>query len=253
VTVSGPADADLMASLQGCLAQQGATFVACAELRGVPADARQGFPRGVAIGVALDAAVIAGIGGGPTPAYADEYERANALLNELARLAAEFLQARGHRAVPLRATVKTLDKATLATPLPHKTTARLAGLGWIGKCALLITRSHGSAVRYNTVLTEAPLPAGMPADVSECGACTACVDACPPGALLGRSWQPGMKREELLDALVCCNDAQRRAAAFEIDNVICGICIAACPHTKRYVARSEPTEAIQPEQETETS
>ena len=193
MTVSGPADADLMMSLQDYLTQQGATFVACAE----------------------------------------------------------FLRARGHRALPLSATVETLDKATLATPLPHKTTARLAGLGWIGKCALLITRSHGSAVRYNTVLTDAPLPAGMPADVSECGPCTACVDACPAGALLSRAWQPGMKREELLDALACCNDAQRRAAAFGMDNVICGICIAACPHTKRYVARSERTEAIQPDQEPE--
>jgi epoxyqueuosine reductase len=251
--VSRPADADLMMSLQDELAQHGARFVACADLRGVPADACQGLARGVGIGAALEAAVIAGIEGGPTPAYAAEYERVNALLNDLARLAAEFLRARGHRAVPLSATVKTLDKATLATPLPHKTTARLAGLGWIGKCALLITRSHGSAVRYNTVLTDAPLPVGIPADVSECGPCTACVDACPAGAPLGRSWQPGMSREELLDAFACCNDARRRAAALGLDNVICGICIAACPHTKRYVARSVGTEAIQPDQETEAS
>ncbi len=242
-----------MTALQDYLTERGATFVACADLRGVPADARQGLDRGVAIGLALDAAVIAGIEGGPTPAYAAEYDRANALLNDLARLAAEFLRARGHRAVPLLATVKTLDKATLATPLPHKTAARLAGLGWIGKCALLITRSHGSAVRYNTVLTGAPLPVGMPADVSECGPCTACVDACPAGALLGRDWQPGMKREELLDAFACSDDARRRAAALGIDNAICGICIAACPHTKRYLARSERTEAVQPDQEREAS
>jgi epoxyqueuosine reductase QueG len=250
VTICGP-DAELMTALQDYLGERGATFVACADLGGVPAEVRQGLDWGVTIGVALDAAVIAGIGDGPTPVYAAEYDRANALLNELARIAAEFLRARGHRAVPLAATVKTLDKATLATPLPHKTAARLAGVGWIGKCALLITRSHGSAVRYNTVLTDASLPVGMPADVSECGPCTACVDACPAGAPLGRAWEPGMKREELFDAFACCAEGQRRSAAAGIDSVICGICIAACPHTKRYIARSLPAEASPPDQKTE--
>jgi epoxyqueuosine reductase QueG len=151
------------------------------------------------------------------------------------------LESQGHRAIALSATVDKLNMATLATPLPHKTVARLAGVGWIGKCALLITRSHGSAVRYNSVLTDAPLPVGMPADVSQCGRCAACVEACPAGAPSGETWSPGMRREELLDAFACCAEAQRQSAAIGIEHTICGICIAACPHTKRYVGDSGST------------
>ena len=239
-----PTNADLMSALEDHLAERGATFVACADLGGLPGGARRGLPRGVCIGTALDAAVIAQIGDGPTPAYAAEYQRVNALLDELARQGAEFLQSRGHRAIPLTATVEALDKATLATPLPHKTVARLAGVGWIGKCALLVTRAYGSAVRYNSVLTDAPLPVGMPADVSECGQCTACVDACPAGAPSGDPWQPGIRREEFFDAFACCDEARRQAAAIGVDHVICGICIAACPHTQRYVGRSRDSEGV---------
>lgn len=186
-------DADLMRALEEHLVERGATFVACADLHVVAEDARHGLPRGVCIGAALDAAVIAEIGDGPKPAYGAEYRRVNALLDELAQRGAEFLRAHGHRAVPFLPTVKTLDMKTLATPLPHKTVARLAGVGWIGKCGLLVTRECGSAVRYNSVLTDAPLPVGMPADVSECGLCMCCVDACPAGAPSGNDWQPGAR------------------------------------------------------------
>ena len=33
--------------------------------------------------------------------------------------------------------------------------ATLSGMGWIGKCALLVNDSYGTAVRYITVLTDA--------------------------------------------------------------------------------------------------
>ena len=42
----------------------------------------------------------------------------------------------------------------LGTPLPHKTVATRAGLGWIGKCALLVTKQFGSAIRLTSVLTD---------------------------------------------------------------------------------------------------
>jgi len=38
--------------------------------------------------------------------------------------------------------------------MPQKTIATRAGLGWIGKTALLITPQFGSAIRLNSVLTD---------------------------------------------------------------------------------------------------
>ena len=54
---------------------------------------------------------------------------------------------------------QTVDRARLTGVFSHKLAAHLAGLGWIGKSALLITPEHGPRVRWGTVLTDAPLEA----------------------------------------------------------------------------------------------
>jgi epoxyqueuosine reductase len=228
------ADADLLSEVERFLGDRGAALVACADLRPLPVGVRQGLPRGICIGVALDPSVVAGIGDGPTKEYAAEYERVNALLDRLAEDAAALLRQRGFRAAAGRATVDELDLETLATALPHKTVATGAGLGWIGRCALLVTESYGSAVRLNTVLTDAPLPVGTPVETSHCGRCTACVEACPAGAVAGGDWRTGERREEFFDAFACCRTAAELAGKVHVDHTICGICIAVCPHTKRY-------------------
>lgn len=221
----------LLADLWRVLGDGQAALVACADLGPLPAEVRHGLPRGICIGVALDPSVVAGIIGGPTKEYAAEYERANALLNRLAEDAAGLLRRQGFRAVAGRATVEELDPDTLATPLSHKTVATRAGVGWIGKSALLITESYGPAVRYNTVFTDAPLPVGTPVETSRCGKCTACVEACPASAIAGRNWQVGRRREDLLDPFACCKTAQGLAGRIDISHTICGICIAVCPFT----------------------
>lgn len=227
-------DAELLAEVEGILAERGAASLACADLRPLPADVRGGLPLGICIGVALSPSVVAGIVDGPTREYASEYERVNALLDRLGEDASGLLRRRGFRAVAGRATVDELDLETLATALPHKTVATRAGLGWIGRCALLVTESYGSAVRLNTVLTDAPLPVGTPVETSRCGECTACVEACPAGAVAGGDWQAGGRREEFFDAFACCRTAAELAGKVHVDHTICGICIAVCPHTKRY-------------------
>ena len=148
----------LFDDLERLLRDHGATLVACADLLPLPDDVRNGLPAGVCIGVALAPEIVAGIDNGPTMAYAAEYARVNALLQRLADDAATFLQRRGFRAVALRATLAKLDPTNLATPLPHKTVATRAGMGWIGKCALLVNDTYGTAIRYITVLTDSPLP-----------------------------------------------------------------------------------------------
>jgi len=231
-------DTGLFKDLERFLSGRGASVVGCADLSVLPAEARAGLPLGVCIGVALTPSIVAGIADGPTRAYGAEYDRVNALLLRLGEDCAGFLSERGFRAVSGRPSHAVRDYSTLSTPLPHKTTATRAGLGWIGKCALLISGTHGSAVRYNTVLTDAPLPAGTPVVEPKCGDCTACVDACPAHAPSGREWRPEQQREDFYDAFACCDTSTRRACELGLEHPICGICIAACPYTRRYLARN---------------
>ena len=125
--------------------------------------------------------------------------------------------------------------ATLSTPLPHKTVARLAGLGWIGKCALLVTPEFGSAIRLNSGVTDAPLDCDIPVEESRCGRCERCVQVCPVSAPTGEIWTSGSAREKIYDVRACFRETLRAPAAAGLakEYVICGRCIAVCPYTRR--------------------
>jgi epoxyqueuosine reductase len=227
-----------MNELINLLLSAGASLVGFADLQVVPAAERDDLPMGVSIAVALQASVIAGIQKGPTAAYYQEYARANALLNRLATLGAEYLNAQGFRALPSAATNVAIDWHTCSTRLPHKTVATRAGLGWIGKCALLVTERFGSALRLTSVLTDAPLPPGRPVNSSRCGICTACVQVCPVQAPAGQNWHLGLPRETFFDAHAChrwTREMERTRPG--VEDAICGMCIAACPWTRRYLER----------------
>ncbi len=221
------------------LKSEGAGIVDFADLQDLPADVRDGFPYGVSIVVALNPRIIKEIIDGPNNEYYQEYKRANELLDALGTEAAGFLEGLGYRAKSFSATNTGIDPDTLSTILPHKTVATRAGLGWIGKCALLITPEYGSAGRLTSVLTDAVLPLANPKDNSDCGDCHACVDICPGKAVTGREWEAGISRDLLYDPFKCRDVAQgwERKREGVRDN-ICGMCIAACPWTQKYLDKA---------------
>jgi epoxyqueuosine reductase len=225
--------------LTSFLKSHGASLVGFADLNEIDLEARDNFPYGISIAIALDPRIMSEIKEGPTAAYYDEYKRVNALLNDLGQKTAQFLMEKGYKAKVGPATFED-DRDNLAAKLPHKTVATRAGLGWIGKCALLITKKYGSALRFTTVLTDAPLAAGKPIDYSLCLHCTHCIDACPARAHTGAIWEPGMHREALYDAYKCRDKAQELSLkGFGVEYSICGLCIVACPWTKKYLQRAE--------------
>jgi epoxyqueuosine reductase len=214
----------------------GASLVGFADLRELPANVRRGLDFGVSIGVAIRPKIIPTIYTGPSMEYYDEYKRLNALLAVLADLAAETLTVAGHQARPQPVTAHVIDMKTLCTDLPHKTVATRAGLGWIGKCALLVTEEYGSAVRIVSVLTDADLGVGTPINSSQCGTCRICVDICPGQAPLGDNWDSAKPRDSFFNADQCRTTALKCASKIGLKEVICGRCIAVCPWTEKYLA-----------------
>jgi epoxyqueuosine reductase len=67
-------------------------------------------------------------------------------------------------------------------PVMEKAWAVRAGIGWLGKHSNVITRDRGSWVFLGEVITTLPLDYDDAID-DYCGTCTACIDACPTGAI----------------------------------------------------------------------
>jgi epoxyqueuosine reductase QueG len=80
------------------------------------------------------------------------------------------------------------DPINIKGDFPHKTAATRAGLGWVSRNCLLITRKHGPWIRQGTVFTDLPLDCETPLKKSYCGTCKQCVEACPAGAIVGNQW-----------------------------------------------------------------
>jgi epoxyqueuosine reductase len=91
-------------------------------------------------------------------------------LAELARRIEAEVGAFGYRAF--------VDSA----PVMEKPLARNAGLGWIGKHTNLINERAGSFFMLGELFTDLPLPVDARAN-DRCGSCSACLAACPTGAI----------------------------------------------------------------------
>ncbi|MCA3179169.1 MAG: tRNA epoxyqueuosine(34) reductase QueG [Burkholderiaceae bacterium] len=70
-----------------------------------------------------------------------------------------------------------------SAPVMEVELARRAGLGWRGKHTLLLARDGGSMRFLGTLYTDLPLPVDAPVD-EHCGRCSACIGACPTGAIV---------------------------------------------------------------------
>ena len=215
----------------------GAALVGIGDLSELPPEVRNNMPSGICVAVRYPANVIKGIANLPTAEYNHWYNKLNQHLDELVILGSEFLQTQGYGAIPqTRARVGSGEEDN-NTVLPHKTVATRAGIGWIGKSALLVTDQYGSMIRISSILTDAPLRTSPAMNHSKCGDCIICVDACPANAISGRTWEVGLCRDEFYDSYKCRKVAQERAKqGFGGENTICGKCIEICPYTKQAIS-----------------
>jgi epoxyqueuosine reductase len=147
------------------------------------------------------------------------------ILGKRARELAAWLEREAGR--PARSFVDT-------GPVLERAWAERAGVGWIGKNANLIHRELGSWLLLAEILTAAELEPDPGPHEEFCGTCTACLDACPTGAIVA----PGV-----VDSNSCISywtiehrgtiPAERRAGIGEW-LFGCDVCQSVCPWNQSF-------------------
>jgi len=219
------------------LARLGADIVGFGDLSELPNNVRSGMPIGISVAVLYPKDIIRGISVLPTKEYRAWYDKLNERLDTIVTIGAEILREMGFSAIAQTREYVGSGESGDNTILPHKTIATRAGIGWIGKNALLITAKYGSAIRLSSILTDAPLDTDQAIDKSQCGDCMICASACPADAVSGKLWQIGLYRDEFFDPVKCRKTARERAKqGFGGENItICGKCIEVCPYTRKFI------------------
>ena len=207
-----------------------------ADLTGLLAPKFAGFNYGISIGRQLDNQIVNSIIHGPTREYYSHYKQINQELKQLTIDISKDLNNNGIGSINIEPTVNANDldskySKTLRTDLSHKMVATRAGLGWIGKTDLFVSKKFGPGLRLVSILLSTPVkPKSKPVDKSRCGKCNLCVDICPANAANGKLWDITAEREDFFDPWKCRKQcAEFGRLRLGLDVRICGMCIAVCP------------------------
>ena len=168
---------------------------------------------------------------GAVSVYAQGKDYHDLVKKRLKRVGRWLLEAAGEAEAQIKVFVDT-------APVMEKPLAQAAGLGWQGKHTNLLGRDLGNWVFLGAIFTTLDLPKDAP-EVSHCGSCRACLDACPTQAF------PAPYQ---LDARRCISyltiehhgpvdEALRPALGNRIYG--CDDCLAVCPWNKFAVAARE--------------
>lgn len=220
---------DIRSGLEDKLKDWGATFAGFSDVRDkVPAPLSK-YPSAITIGVRLSDAIIDDITDKPTFTYFHHYRTVNTLIDQVTLRGMLYLQDWGFKAYAVPASQTVNDAEDIHSGMfPHKTAAVLAGLGWIGKSGLFVSREYGPRVRLGTILTDLPPPQANQVQEQACGQCALCVESCPAMALTGNCWEEGCGRDHIVDVKACSGHMITKFKHIG-RGAVCGICMRVCP------------------------
>lgn len=126
-------------------------------------------------------------------------------------------------------------------PIMDKAWAARSGIGWIGKHSNVITMELGSWVFLGEIILDIDLGFSDGPSTDHCGSCTACIDACPTGAIV---------EPYVVDSNKCISYATIELRSDDLPPVIetnlngwfygCDICQDVCPWNRFEKPTEEP-------------
>ncbi len=181
----------------------------------------------ISIVVPLSDAIIDEITTEPTATYFNHYRSVNAFIDRCLLETGLFLQSNGYKYITIAAS-QSMPGTHYNGRYSHKKAARLGGLGDIGKNSLFIHRKYGTRVRLGTIFTDCPLQGEGEMTHRLCLGCDNCVKACPSGAISGKMFEVGIKREDIFNPQLC-SDYMKKQFQHIGRGAVCGICMKVCP------------------------
>ncbi len=151
-------------------------------------------------------------------------------LRQRSEVSAALAKAFEDAGIPYKIPIIPQKKTNYKVEFSVKEAAVRAGMGWIGKNDLLVTKEYGPRFSLcGAVIKADNLIPGTPVTESNCGNCSECVKACPYNLIKGNTWAPGLPREELVNYEGC---SKERAKAKPIlgRKLVCSKCMISCPY-----------------------
>lgn len=126
-----------------------------------------------------------------------------------------------------------------SAPVLDKAWAARSGLGWIGKHTLLLRKQTGSFFFVSELILDLEL-AYDSAVTDHCGSCTACIDACPTGAIVAEKVVDGSKCISYFTIELKEEIPSSVKGRFEDWVFGCDICQNVCPWNRFSKPHNEP-------------
>jgi len=127
-----------------------------------------------------------------------------------------------------------------SAPVLERAWATRAGLGWIGKNSMLISKRNGSYFFISELITDFELEYDKPMGGNYCGDCSRCIDACPTSAITDLKTVDANK---CISYLTIENKGEISEAfknKYEKWIFGCDICQQVCPWNKYSTPHKEP-------------
>ena len=126
-----------------------------------------------------------------------------------------------------------------SAPVLDKAWAAKSGLGWIGKNSNLLTQQVGSFYFIAELIVDLDLEYDY-ATTDHCGTCTACIDACPTGAIVSPYVVDGSKCISYFTIELKENIPQEMKGKMDDWIFGCDVCQDVCPWNRFSKSHNEP-------------